>query len=321
MEVNSYILLTRMVPRHTYELTNEFSLTAVCPLPRMFEGFSFGVPHHYMAVVALKWLGDKHPQSYNFYRNLAVFHSFVSDDPETFQYATERAIKEVLSFSQLRNPVGSFETVDYDRFKVPIPKLSTDSVEYSQEDIDVPFENDFGTINYHDAFEFFGELEHSAAHGGVKLHNMVFSYVFIRGLWEISNIGLMYKNEDLSVLTYMAILQQIASIRSGSGWRNPLVSKLNEWESGWGDKYVDSILSLKPNRNRFAHGASYEDVSQKMWALYDKIYYYRQDFDNADKNEEIELSALKDKVEILERTVRKGLVRQFIFEYETWRSE
>lgn len=314
-------MLTGMVPRGTYELTSEFNLTAVCPLPSMFEGFSFGVPHHYKAVVALKWQGDKHPQSYNFYRNLAVFHSFVSDDPETFQYATERAIKEVLSFSQLRNPVGSFETVDYDRFEVPTPKLSTDSVGYSQEDIDVPLENDFRTINYHDAFEFFGGLEHSDVHGRVKLHNMMFSYVFMRGLWDISNIGLMYKNEDLSVLTYMAILQQIASIRSGSSWRNPLVNKLNEWESGWGDKYADSILSLKPNRNRFAHGASYEDVSQKMWELYDKIYYSRQDFDNADKDKETELSALKDKVEILERTVRKGLVRLFMYEYETWRSE
>ncbi len=321
MEINSYIMLTRMVPRRTYELTNEFSLTAVCPLPRIFEGSSFDVPHHSKAVVALKWQGDKHPQSYNFYRNLAVFHSFVSDDPETFQYATERAIKEVLPFLQLRNPVGSFETVDYDRFEVPIPRLSTDSIGYSPQDIDVPFENDTRTICYRDVLEFFGGLEHSEVPEKVRLHNMMFSYVFMHGLWDISNIGLMYKNEDLSVLTYMAILQQIASIRSGSNWRNTLVNKLNEWESGWGNKYADYILSLKPNRNRFAHGASYEDVSQKMWELYDKIYYSRQDFDNADRRKETELSDLKDKVEILERTVRKGLVRLFMFEYETWRSE
>lgn len=320
MEINSYIMLTGIVPRRTYELTNDFSLTAVRPLPHIFEDFSFGVPHDYKAIVALKWQGNKHPQSYNFYRNLAIFHSFVSDDPETFQYATERAIKEVLPFSQLESPVDSVETVDYDRFEVPIPKLSTDSISYSQEDIDVPFENDFRTINYHDAFEFFGGLEHSEADGRVKLHNMMFSYVFLHGLWDISNIGLMYKNEDLSVLTYMAILQQIASIRSGSSWRNSLVNKLNEWESGWGDKYADSILSLKPNRNRFAHGASYEDVSQKMWKLYDKLYYSRQNFDSADKEKEVELSTLKDKVDILERTVRKGLVKLFMLEYETWRS-
>jgi hypothetical protein len=287
----------------------------------MFEGFSFGVPHNYKAIVALKWQGDKHPQSYNFFRNLAVFHSFVSDDPETFQFTTERAIKEVIPFSQLGNPVESFDAIDYDRFEVPIPRLSADSTGCSPEDIDVPFENDTKSICYRDAFHFFGGLEHSATQGRVKLHNMIFSYVFIRGLWDISNIALMYNNEDLSVLTYMAILQQTASIGSFSSWRNPLIAKLNEWESGWGNKYADIILSLKPNRNRFAHGASYEDVSQKMWELYDKIYYSRKDFDEADKSKEAELSALRDKVEVLERTVRKGLVRLFVSEYETQHSK
>lgn len=307
-----------MVPKHTYELTDEFSLTAVRPMPRMFDGFSFGVPHHYKAIAALKWQGEKHPQSYNLYRNVTVFHSFLSDDPETFQYTTERAIKKVLPFSQLSNPVGSFKAVDYDKFDVPFPRLSADSAGLSPEDIDVPFENDSKAICYRHAFEFFCGLEHSEDQGHVRLHNMIFSYVFIGGLWDISNIGLMYNNVDLSVLTYMAILQQIASIGSFSRWRNPLTVRLNEWESGWGDKYADIILSLKPNRNRFAHGASYEDVSQKMWALYDKTCYDRQDFSDADKEKEAELSDLKDKVEVLERTVRKGLVRQFISEYETW---
>ena len=272
MGINSYIILTNRVPRHPYELRDGYILAPVKPLQKMFTGFSFGIPHNYDSVIALQWQGDKFPESFNIYRNLAVFHSFVSDDPETFQYTTERAIKEVLPGSELDAPEGSIKALDYDRFIMPIPILSNGDMTDSEEYVEPPFENGSREICYRDTFEFFSRLENSENENRVTLHNMIYSYVFIRGIWDIGNIALIYKNEDLSVLMYMAILENIV-IKPGRNWREQLISKLNEWEYGWGDKYVCSIETLRPNRNRFAHGASYWDVSKKMRDIYDNKYY------------------------------------------------
>jgi len=55
-----------------------------------------------------------------------------------------------------------------------------------------------------------------------------------------------------------------------------------------------------------------------MWKIYDKQHYSGQEFEEADLAKEAESSALKDNIEILERTVRKGLVELFVSEYEAW---
>jgi len=337
-DIDSYIILTNRVPYHPYELKDGYILEAVQPLRKMFKGFSFGIPHHYSAVMALKWQGDRHPDSYNTYRNLAVFHSFVSDDPETYQYAAERAIKETCPASELNPVCGSFEGLDFNRFQMPIPILSNEELLDSEEYSDIPFDNGYREINYRDAFQFFSELENSEDKNRSQLHNMIYSYVFIRGIWDVSNISLLYHNDDLSATFYLALLESIVGEPPKCDqeftcipcnkklqphykiqWREHITLKLNNIETGWGDRYANSIISLRDNRNRFAHGASYKDVSQEMWKIYDKKHYFGKELEEVDMVKEKELSALKDNVEILERTVRKGLVELFLTRYEQWR--
>jgi hypothetical protein len=337
METNSYIVLTGRVSQYPYELREGYILLPIKPLPKMFEGFSFGIPHHYKAIMALQWQGDKFPESFNIYRNLAVFHSFVSDDPETYQYTTERAIREVLPGSELNAPEGSFQALDYNRFTMPIPILSSEDLTDFEEYVEPPFGNGSQEICYRDSFEFFSGLENSENKKRVQLHNMIFSYVFIRGIWDISNISLIYENEDLIATFYLAILegilgeppkcdQEFTCIPCNKKlqphykieWREYLTLKLNNLESGWGDRYINSIMALRDNRNRFAHGASYWDVSKKLRDIYDKKYYAGQELGETDLAKEAELSTLKDSIEILERTVRKGLIDFFLSEYEVW---
>jgi hypothetical protein len=336
METNSYIILTGHVSQYPYPLLDGYTLLPVKPLRKMFEGFSFGTPHNYKAIMSLQWQGDKFPESFNIYRNLAVFHSFVSDDPETYQYTTERAIREVLPQSELNAPDDSVQ--DYNRFIMPIPILDNeDLIDSEEEYVEPPFENGFREICYRDAFEFFSQLENSKEKKRVQLHNIIFSYVFIRGIWDISNIPLVYKNEDLSATFYFAILegiigeppkcdQEFTCIPCNKklqphykiGWREHLTLKLNDLESGWGDKYTNSIMALRDNRNKFAHGASYRDVSKKLRDIYDKKYYAGQELGETDLVKEDDLSTLRDKIEILERTVRKALIGFFLHEYEAW---
>ncbi len=337
METNSYIILTNHISRYPYELREGYTLLSVKPLSKMFEEFSFGIPHGYKAIMALQWQGDKFPESFNIYRNLAVFHSFLSDDPETYQYTVERAIREVLPSSELIAIDGIFHATDYSRFMMPIPILSNENITDFEEYVGLFFENGYREICYRNAFEFFSSLENSEDEKRVQLHNMIFSYVFIRGIWDVSNIPLVYKNEDLSVTFYFAILEGILgeppkcdqefTCRPCNkklqphykiGWREHLTLKLNNLESGWGDRFVKSIMELRDNRNHFAHGASYRDVSKKLRDILDKKYYAGQGLNKTDLVRETNLATLNEKIEILERTVRKVLIGFFISEYEKW---
>jgi len=337
--MSGYIMLTNKIPQEPYQLRSNYFLRAVKPSDEMFKGFSLGVPRNYPSIMALTWRGDRHPESYKVYRKLVFFHSFVSDDPETFEYSVERAIKEPYQDSEFTYIDDPTDGIDFDRFPVPVPILPHDNqYSFTNKDADqqpeVPFDNDYQAIDYKKAFQHFSESEGSKEQLRRQLYNQICSYVFIRGLWDISNIGLLYKNEDLSATFFIAILEsvfgepdkcdgelkctkcgKIVSGHNNMTWREYLNIKLNDLESGWGDVYVDAIIDIREGRHRFAHTASYMDILQELWNIHDKEYYYGERLSESDLKKEESLFTDRDKLDILERTVRKGLARKLLEKY------
>ena len=124
--MSGYIILTNKIPQEPYQLQSHYFLRAVKPLDQMFKGFSLGMPHNYSSIMALTWHGDRHPESYNVYRKLVLFHSFVSDDPETFEYSADQAIKKIYKGSELSTVDNPPRGIDFNRFAIPIPTLSAD---------------------------------------------------------------------------------------------------------------------------------------------------------------------------------------------------
>ena len=89
-----YLVLTGATPQNPYKLDEGYVIRAVVPQKKLFKGFSSGLPSH-SAILGLGWKGEKFPESYFTYRDLIIFHSFVSDDTNAFEFATELAIKHI----------------------------------------------------------------------------------------------------------------------------------------------------------------------------------------------------------------------------------
>ena len=332
----NYIISTRIVPRESYVLGDGIRIQPVVPKAHMYEST---IPHHRPAVMALTIGEDKlPPEAYNTSRNLAVFHSFMADDEEVFQYAAERGIKQSYHDQELEfmgyYPGGA----DFGRFPLLIPKLTKDDDQIPQGYEDVtglkhpyPWEDSSLSVSYRDLRQKFCEFETSADEATVQLHGQIYSYVFVRSIWDISNVRLLYKNENMSALFYVAILQNIIgepgfcetdlkcpkclrkiNRHHSKLWRDHLTDELNALEAGWGTAYIDPIMSSRNRRHLFAHGAAYSDLMQERWKIYDKRSYYGEDITEEDVQRENEMANEENDLNILERTVRKLLTTRLL---------
>lgn len=95
-------------------------------------------------------------------------------------------------------------------------------------------------------------------------------------------------------------------------WHEHLTDELNTLEAGWGNAYVDLIVSSRTRRNLFAHGAAYSDLMQERWKIYDKRTYYGKDITEEGMKKEKEIANEENNLNILERTVRKLLQHVFL---------
>lgn len=331
----NYIISTRMVPRNTYVIGDGITIQPVLPLERMYD---YGIPHGYKSVMALTIGEDKMiPEAYNISRNLAVFHSFMADDEEVFQYAAEKGIKESYQNSELTfisNPTG----IDFDRFPLAVPKLSKDEELIPRNYQEVlgleqpyPYEDSFRSVNYRDLFKDFCGFESCLDESVVQLRGQIYSYVFIRSIWDVSNLGLLYRNINMSAMFYIAILENIIGEplwcetdlscptcqrkierHYAESWREHLMNELNGLEEGWGNKYINPIMNSRSKRHLFAHGATYSDLTQELWKICDKRYYYSESITEEDMKKEKHLSNEENNLNILERTVRKALITRFL---------
>jgi hypothetical protein len=336
----NYIVSTPMVPKNVYELGNGYVIQAVQPFESMFDCEI--IPHGYEAVLALTFADEKPlPERYNVYRNLAVFHSFMSDDEEAFEQSASRGIINTYSDSELSYLTDPEGGLDFERFPLRIPKLSDseDIILHNYEEVaglecPYPYENEIRQVRYKDLFQKFCEFENSINEAERHLHGQVYSCVFMRSLWDVTHIELLYKNYNLSAMVYMAILENIIGEPSLCGhqkgekcpvctrwlrqhynkeWVDHFRDGLNALEPGWGDQYARTIMFTRNEmRNPFAHGAAYADVSQGLWKIYDKRDYYGKDVTEEDRSEERRLLDVENSVGILERTVRKALTARFL---------
>ena len=332
----NYIISTRIVPRESYVLGDGIRIQPALPKEHMYDN---SIPHNYPAVMALTTGEDKMlPEAYNISRNLAVFHSFMSDDEEVFQYATERGIKQSYQDRELEFMESCPGGADFGHFPLLIPKLTKNDEQIPQDYEDVtglkhpyPWEDSFRSVNYRDLFQKFCEFETSADKAAVQLRGQMYSYVFIRSIWDISNVRLLYKNENMSAMFYAAILENIIgepqfcetdlncpkclkkiNRHYAESWKEHLTDELNALEAGWGNAYVDPIMSSRSRRHLFAHGAAYSDLMQERWKIYDKRTYYGKDITEEDMKKENEMANEENNLNILERTVRKLLTTRFL---------
>lgn len=194
----SYILLTNELPARAYELTNGYILKPIKSTSEMLRGFYLDNGEKYDALLALPHIDDN---SYEIYKDLVVFHSFISDNPKTYEFA-ENAVETRLENSKLTfigdisdTHIGQITVVDFDSLPMATELDRKNAIwQYtSQKD-----------INYGKAFDLFSKLKMKKKTR--ELYNQICLYVFARSLGSIAKI---YSNSYIAVSFYIAILESI----------------------------------------------------------------------------------------------------------------
>jgi hypothetical protein len=88
METENYVILTNMIPEEQYHLINGHYLRPINTNKKMFASYGNIIPHQYSKVMALNHLGVL---SHSIWKDLVMFHSFLCDDPETYDYSEHNA--------------------------------------------------------------------------------------------------------------------------------------------------------------------------------------------------------------------------------------
>jgi hypothetical protein len=336
MSSDSYLILTPTVPIKPYMLDYSYIIRAVKTANWMFQGFSLGIPHSYLAIIALPYI-DEH--SYDVWRDLVLFHSFLCDDPETYDYA-ERAFPrthEDLGLRFVTNPsyffgrittksadreytqtVKRVNALDYDRFPLTVYPttretfdtpltLEEEGVLSSEGTLFSELEPEFSTeIQYRKAFNIFVTLKSYDK----TLYNQLRLYVFSRAIKEFHEV---YRNWNLSIALNISILEGLAgeptkcnALEVCPKCGRPIpphhTESIEEWLI---DIYGDWFKKLRRIRQKFFHQSDYFDISDALYEIKDK----------ADEGEEQRLQDYQDEVELLEKITRKSLIKAFLKRY------
>ncbi len=245
LEHQYYIILTHTTPMTTYNLKGEHSLRPVKTTKKMFEGYGHIIPHHLPAVMTLDHLST---ESDFIWKQLVMFHSFLCDDPETYDYS-ERSWKRDFGESELRfvhNQGYFYETVnlgneqrkriskrkrvnaiDFDHFPIKVYPTTKETFELDEEPISS--ENEMLTLSealvsakevtpeyeaqvkYKAAFQLFCNLKNRDK----KLYNQICLYVFAGNLTEFREV---YRNDNAPVAFYISTLESQAGDYRGLLW-------------------------------------------------------------------------------------------------------
>jgi len=337
-----YIILTPTVPVTPYALGDGHILRAVKAEGDMFRGFSDGVPHSYGAVMALCNLGVP---TYYAYRDLVIFHAFVTDDNETYEFgevAQEKCQDDSnLTFMERYNSTLSgpwhpdrINEIDFDQFPFIIYWSTTDIIPSTPEPPFTPEQihtlqttgvlitnrnPEKRLINYKRAFSLFRELKSSQDHVEKKLYNQMCLYVFAKSIKESREL---YHNESAVIAFFMAILQSIAGDppnckevskcdRCGRKSTHHSISREAHMLNRFGHGFAEQIKI----RGAFFHDGEFVDYTDAMFEVHDKIYL------DGERTEETigrsnELHELKEQIRKLGITVRKNLCEVFLELYD-----
>lgn len=302
----SYILLTDKLPRCTYELGKGYNLKTVKATPEMLRGLFLDIGEEYNALMALPYIDDN---SFETYKDLVVFHSFISDNPKTYEFAenvteTSFEISKLNFIEDISNiDIGKIVTLDFDLFPVTTESNTEKSkVEY---------------ISYKEAFDLFCELK--STNKTKKLYNQIFLYVFARSLESITRI---YSNTNIAVSFYITILESIIGKpptcndvlncpTCGAQIPNhPTISLEEHFINHYGSRFKN----LRNIRHRTFHKGEYSDLTGSWVKTYMKLYK-----NGARTNNELESnSRLQAEIMDLEYIVQEKLKILFLKQYSEY---
>lgn len=356
METESqyYVILTHTIPFTMYVLQGEHTLRPVKTSKRMFEGYGSIIPHHRPAVMTLNHLGTP---SDTIWKDLVMFHSFLCDDPETYDYS-ERSWKRVYGESELnfvRHQGYFYETIDlgnerhrresrrkrinaidFDHFPIKVypttketfdresisptnEKLTLGEALSSAEELAPEYEAE---VKYKEAFQLFCNLKSLDK----KLYNQMRLYVFAGNLREFSEV---YRNDNAPIAFYISILESQAG--DPPTCLEPLHCNIcgrdikthgTSIEKHFIKKYGASFKNLRKIRHRFFHQGEYSSISEDLWDIYDQ----RQDTNITANHpglaqeldkKEETLDDFENEVERLQKIARKTLLESFMRHYSS----
>jgi len=189
-----YILLSNILPASEYPLNDKYLLKTIRAKPEMFEDHLLEEDKEYSALMAIPHVDN---YSYEVYRDMVFFNSFISDSPETYEFA-ENAKKTRFLASELE----FINDVSKENFtKLILPDYNAFPVDkYGQYDAHPTSE----PLNYSEAFKLFIELKED--NDKQKLYNQIKLYVFARAFQSINKI---YQNTNMEIAYYVTILESI----------------------------------------------------------------------------------------------------------------
>jgi len=302
----SYILLTDELPRYTHELGKGYNLKTVKATPEMLRGFFLDIGEEYNALMTLPYIDDN---SFETYKDLVVFHSFISDNPKTYEFA-ENVTETSFEISKLnfiedisKIDIGKIATLDFDLFPVTTESnTEKPKVEY---------------INYKKAFDLFSELKLNDKTR--ELYNQICLYVFARSLESITKI---YCNSYIAVSFYITILESIIGKpptcnetltcpKCGMQIPNHTTVSL---EKHFINHYGSQFKKLRNIRHKTFHKGEYSDLTGSWVKLYTKLYK-----SGARTNNELENTGrLQAEIMDLEYIVQEKLKILFLKQYSEY---
>jgi hypothetical protein len=336
---HSYLILTSTVPCEPYQLDARHAIRAVKAEKWMFEGFEVGVPNGYLAIMSLPYVGE---QSYDVWRDLVMFHSFVCNDPETYHYSEvayprtheNSRLKFVTDkayfYERTRLTTGGMvlkderqlrvNALDFDQLRLlvyPTAKESTDKPLSPEEEAALRSEGMLcsevepelsAAIQYRRAFQVFSGLKLKDK----RLYDQMRLYIFAKSTKELTEV---YRNYNFSVAFYVSILETLAgeppkcnamTICPECG--RPLPPHHKESIEQWlMDSYGSWFKRLRKIRQKLFHESDYFDIG-------DVIYEIRH---SQDEGRWPGISRFEDEVELLEKIARKSLIKAFMSHYDS----
>ena len=288
-----YPILANRVPPKPYEIKQNYALIPVKPIKKIWDGFTIASlsPHNYDVVMAIPYIDES---SYDVYRDIIMFHSFVSNDPETYVYGEHAfAFNKVLEDSELKiHRSKSVQKVDFDRFPMvtvsdfgdlgdqeddnqeAMKNMTLSELEDSAKPIPMPTEE----INYREAFTLFSSLKSDKKKR--KLYDQICLYVYLD---SFHNDFRLYCNDEMRVAFYIAILESQVGTPSMCSKtfccdvckRNDLQHYKESLEQRFIAKYgeaFEELEDLRQMRHLVFHNVNYGDILDPMY----DIYYQRQ---------------------------------------------
>ena len=192
------VILSDILPISEFKLTDKYTLRVVRASPEMFEGFLPEAKQKYNVLLAIPHLDD---YSFDTYRDLVVFHGFITNNHDTYEFAentpkTQFLDSELVFIKHVKEKdAPRLITSDFNSF--PVYRYdSQDSLNSAHPTCEL--------VNYGEAFQLFAGLKQG--NETRKLYNQIQLFAFARSFTSINRI---YQNTNMPISFYITVLESI----------------------------------------------------------------------------------------------------------------